>query len=267
MVRVGDVWDRTADVLAARAGVLAPVALIGFFLPAAAQATVKAFGGGSTAAAALAVPVWLLALIAAAWGQLTVAGLAGEPQPLRKQAVALAWRRLPRALLVILLLIAVAIAALLPIVIILAATGFDFQAAASGHAKLTPGAAALAFLWALIVAVAALWLGARLALVVPVVLHEGRGIGALRRSWALTRGLTMPLIGLALLLGLVWAVAGTAARFLLFFPVRLLAGEDATAVATFAGALGVAAVGAVVSTVLAAFAARAYIAVVGPRAA
>ena len=259
-VSIGNVWDSTTDVLAGRAGLLAPIAAAAFLLPGAAQAAVSSYGGTSTAGAAIGVVVAILALVAGLWGQLTIIGVASDPDATRSAAGEAARRRLPAALLVSLVIGAIFVAAVLPIVAALWAGGFDLKAAsASGEQpSIAPAAALFSFVYALLLIVAAFWFGARLMVLSPVVLHERRAIGAIGRSLQLTRGLTLKLIGTALLLLLVYFVAALAVRYVVFIPLRLLLGANQIATATWLGAIASAAVGAVFSTVVAVFTARLY---------
>lgn len=268
-VRIGTVWDDTTAVLADRAGLLAPVAALAFFLPALVRGAIKAYAGVSTGAAALGLAAALLALVLLVWGQLTVVAVASDPATTRGEASRQAQRRVPAALLVTLIVIAVAIVAMLPVIGVLAASGFDFQAFAARAGSTTPppipaGASLFIGLYALALLAASLWLAARLFLLNPVILHERRGIGAIGRSMRLTRGLTWKLIGVALLLGLVWLVATWAARAVVFIVLRLLLGPENIATATFGGFIAAAATGAAFNTVVSVFAARLYAAVSVP---
>jgi hypothetical protein len=217
MVRIGDVWDSTTAALAGRAGLLLPIALIAFLLPAVVQAAMTAYFPKSTAVTAVGALVSILALVATLWGQLATVAVASDPQTTRPQASAAAIARLPSALLVTLVLVAVAIVAVLPIFAALWSTGFDFRAASgqagsAGGPRMPVGAALFTFFYGLILFVGGLWLTARLALLNPVILNERRGIGAIGRSMQLTRGLTWRLIGVILLFLIALLVAGFAAQ-------------------------------------------------------
>ena len=269
-IRIGNIWDSTTDVLSGRAGMLMPVAAVAFLLPAALQAAIQAYGGTSPAAAGLGAVVSIVALVATLWGQLTVIGIASDPDVTREQAAGAARRRLGAALLVTLVVAAIFILAVLPIVGALLATGYDFRAAAAGAGStgatpMAPAAALFCALYGLVLMVAGLWIGARLFVLSPVILHERRGIGAIARSVALTRGLTLKLIGVALLLVVVYAVAALAAKFIVFLVFRLLLGVAHLATATWLGDVAAAAVSAVFSTAVAVFAARLYAALTQPQ--
>ena len=269
-VKIGNVWDSTTDVLAGRAALLMPVAALAFFLPAAVQAAIDAYGGKSPGVAALGAAVAIAVIVATLWGQMTVIGVASDPHVTRAAAAQAARRRLGRALLAGLVILAIFVVALLPIVAALAVGGFDFRAAfaqngSSGAPPVSSGTALFVTLYGLAALIGGLWLGARLFLWTPVVLHEGRGIGAIGRSVALTRGLTLKLIAAALLLLIVYAVAALAANWIVFIVFRLVLGPAQIATATWLGGLASAAVGAAFSVVVAVFTARLYVALV-PRA-
>lgn len=263
MTRIDTVWDSTTDVLAGRGATLAGIALLAFFLPTAVQAAIEAYGGKSTGIAVLGAVVTLVALIASAWGQLAVIGIASDPATTRAQASARATARMPAAALLLLVMIAVALVATLPVIGVLAANGFDFQAAVqrgggAGATKLSPGVGLFLFFYSLLILAAALWLYARLFPLMPVVLHERRGIGAFGRAFHLTRGMTWRLIGVALLFGVVFIVASWAAGAVVGIVARLLLGASNLATAGFLSALAAGLVAAAFSTVVPVFGARLY---------
>lgn len=262
-VSIGDVWDSTTDVLAGRGAMLAPVAALAFFLPNALQAAMGSFGGTSPGVAVGSAVVAVAALVAALWGQLTVIAVASDPDVTRAAAGRIARGRLGAALLVTLLLIAIFVAAALPIGAVFAATGYDIAAATAraGSAEpvaMAPAAALFCLVYGMLLIGGGLWLGARLAVWSAVVLHERHGVGAIRRSIALTRGLTLKLIGVALLALVVYGVAAVAARYVVFIPLRLLLGPALLPTAAWFGATAAAVVGAAFSTVVAVFTARLY---------
>ncbi|HEU0044122.1 hypothetical protein [Sphingomonas sp.] len=263
MVRIDSVWDGTTEVLGRRGGLLASIAFLAFFLPSAGQAAVAAYGGTSTGVALLSAVVTLVALVASVWGSLTVIGLANDPAASRAAAGRQATARLPAALLLMLVAIAVAVVAALPTVGVLAANGYDFQAAVqraggAGAPKLAPGVALFLFVYGLLLLLVALWLYARLLPLLPVALHERRRIGAFGRALRLTRGMTWRLIGVVLLFGVVFMVASWAAQAVVGTAARLLLGAEHITTATFIGALAAALVAAAFATVVAVFGARLY---------
>lgn len=270
MIRIGDVWDSATAVLAGRAGLLTPIALLAFLLPAVAQAALTAYAIKSTGVAAVGAVLSIVALVATLWGQLATVAVASDPRTTRAQATAAATARLLSALLVTLVLVAVAIVAVLPIAVALWSTGFDFRAASgqaggAGGPPMPVGAAMFSFFYGLVLTGVGLWLTARLALLNPVILNERRGIGAIGRSMQLTRGLTWRLIGVILLFLIALLVASFAAQSVVFIIIRLLLGSARIATATFIGAIAAAAVTAAFTTVASVFAARLFAAVTAAR--
>lgn len=270
MVRVGTVWDSTTQVLAGRAGVLAPIAALAFWLPAVAQAAIRSYASPTPGILVLNSLVTLAALVATLWGQLAMVAVASDPATTRAEAMTAATRRLPPALGVTLLLAAALIVAAVPVIIVLRMTGFDWQAAtaqagSAGAPPMAAGAALFTFLYALLFAVFGLWLAARIFLMNVVVLNERRGIGAIGRSVQLTRGLTFRLIGILLLLIVLLVIGSFAAQSVVFVVVRLLLGAEHIPTARLVGAAAGAAVGAAFSTVASVFAARLYAAVREPK--
>ena len=266
MVRIGNVWDSTTDVLVGRAGLLLPIAALAFFLPSAVQGAMGAYAGTSVGVAALGSLIGLAVLAAALWGQLAIVAVASDPGTTGGDAAATANRRLPAMLLVTLILIAATIAAVLPILAVLTAGGFDWAAfsarAGSSAAPAVPaGAALFCFLYGLLLSIIGLWVGARLFVLAPVVLNQRRGVGAIARSFRLTRGLALKLVGVAILFVIVLLVAALAAQSVLFVTVRLLLGPAHLPTATFLGDLAAGAVSAAFSTIAAVFAARLYAAI------
>ena len=63
MVRIGNVWDSTTDVLVGRAGLLLPIAALAFFLPSAVQGAMGAYAGTSVGVAALGSLIGLAVLV------------------------------------------------------------------------------------------------------------------------------------------------------------------------------------------------------------
>jgi hypothetical protein len=275
MVRIGDVWDSTMDAARGRAGVIAPVALIGFFVPGVLQNAVAAYGdpnAGSTAV--LMIAVALIVLAGALWGQLTVIGIASDPATTRPQASDDARRRLLPALGVGLLMGLIAFVALLPFFIAMLMSGIDWTALSQPGAEMSVampegagGPILFAFFYLFIFVGLALWFGARVLLAYAVVLHERRGAGAIRRSLELTRGLTWKLLGVLLIYGIVLLVAMAAVQSVMFLLVRLPLGQAGASTATFLGAVAGQLVASVLVAVFCVFCARLYVALAGAPAA
>lgn len=268
MVKIGSVWDSTTDVLAGRAALLVPLAALAFFLPAVLQNALKLYGGTSPGVAVAGLFVGIVMLLISLWGQLATLAIASDPNTTLRTAGQRATQRLPADLLVLLVLGGLALLLFVPIVIALGATGYDFAALSAWNGvgslpPLSPGASAFVALYTLILIVGGLWLSARLFLVNAVVLHERRGIGAIGRSFQLTRGLTFKLIGVAVLFVVVFLVATLAAQSVVGLVARLLLGPANITTAKFLAAIAGAAMMAAFTIVVQVFAARLYAAVCG----
>lgn len=263
MVKIGTVWDSTTDVVRGRLGMLAPVALLTLFLPSAAQAAVAAYmpaQSGSPGRALLVSVVSLVLTLISLWGALTITGMASRPDATRATAQAQATARLPAMLGVALVLGAVAVLLFVPIGVVFAANGVDLsQLGQPGYTPpLSGGAGLFAGLWGLAMLAVLLWALARLLPITPVVLHERLGLGAIRRSFAVTRGMTWKLIGVLLLFAIVVYVAAGAAQLVLGALLGLLLGPDDAATAQFLAAVAGALVTTGFSVLAYVFAARFY---------
>jgi hypothetical protein len=106
-----------------------------------------------------------------------------------------------------------------------------------------------------------IWLIARLSTVSSVVVAERRGLGAFGRSWALTRGYALRIVGAGLLLVIVGNVAVLAAQTVFGSIFRIVLGNEGVMnAATVLTALFVAIVSAAFTTVLTTFFAKLYVA-------
>ena len=263
MLTMSAVWDRTAEFLRDHRRDVVAVAGLAIFAPAALSGIVAPLrpGAGAGLTAALGL-LGLATSLVSVWGQAAVCALALDPAQSLRRALAGAGRRLA---LIVGLGLAVGIGLgllLLPVIGILAAGGADFTAMAAGTAPdIGPGTAGGIALYGLVLLPVLLWLAARLSLVTPVVLAERLGFASFRRSFALTRGLAMRIIGVVLLYAVVTIVAMLAARFVFGTVLALIAGgEGRVSVASVLTAVVTAAVSAGFSVLAAAFTAKLYLA-------
>ena len=240
-VKMGDVWDRTGAILSGRGSTLAMVAALTIFLPAVVRDAYVAYADKGTPAFALIGGVLTIAvLLIALWGQLVILALASDPAVDRAGAQAQAGRRIGPAIGVSVLLMLALIVLSLPIVVAMAGAGVDWTAMANGGtmaaADIGPGRSLFIVGYGLLLAVAILFIGARLTLVTPVILHERRGAGAIGHSWALTRGHSWRIVGVLLLFLIVLLVAVSAAQAVTGIVFGLILGAEAvTTVALLAG--------------------------------
>ena len=261
MTTMGSVWDRTVAVLEGRGGMLAGIAASAIFLPAVVRAAAQAYIGRTSPPGLILLGglVTIVALVVAVWGHLAVLAAASDPAVHRGDAVRMASRRLLPALGLVLVVMVVLGLLLAPLFVVMAQSGIDMSAMATGASPTIPPQLALfVLLYTAVFLVVALVIGARLVLLYPVVLLEHAGLGAFSRSAGLTRGLTWRLLGVLLLYGIVILVAAGAAKLVAGTVAGLLLGPSATAafVAAVAGDL----VATALSVVAIVFTAQLYLA-------
>ena len=262
MVRMGDVWDRTTDVLSGRGRTLAGIAALAIFLPGVVRTGYSLYVGKATPSTALlggliAIIVSLLAV----WGQLTLIALSTDPATTETQAGAIGRARLLPTIGVALLIGIGFGVFLLPILIALVGAGWSPEAMQAGQMPtLTPGQGGFIGLYTLACAIAFLWVAARLALWTPVMVNERLGISAIRRSFALTRGITWRIIGVFVLYLIVLGISFSAVSAVTGVVFGLILGTGAKATVGFLAAVAGGAVAAIFSTVAAVFTAQLYVA-------
>lgn len=264
MVRMGNVWDRAAEVLNGRGGMLAGIVVLTLFLPNAIGAAIKAYAGGATTALLVGALVALAATVIAIWGQLAIIAASTDPAIDRAGAIAQANARLPAALGVGLVLAIVLLLLFLPAGGLLVRGGVDWGAMAAGvpSTPSAPGAVALAGLYTVVLGIVLLFVGARLLPLYAVVLHERLGLGAVARCWRLTRRHTWRLVGVILLFLVVLLVATWAAQAVTGLVFRLVLGGEAQATVALLAALAAQAVSAGFSLIAIVFSAQLYVALV-----
>jgi hypothetical protein len=265
MVKMGTVWDRTVEVLNGRTSMIAPIAVLGILLPSVIRDGFVALSTPGTATFALIGGLLtIVALVAMIWAQLAIVAIATDPATDAASARRQASSRLLPAIGVTLLLSIVAVVLALPPIAALAYAGFDFTAAASGRPVATPGvgnAAMFSAFYFLAYLLLALWLCARLVLLNPVILNERLGIGALRRSVRLAKGLTWRIIGVMILFAIVLLVAAGAAQSVTGIIFRLALGADGITTATFLAGIAGTIVTTAFTALAAVFTAQLYVAV------
>lgn len=225
MISMGSIWDRTAEFLSDQLGTIVPIALLAIFVPAVISGNFAELqrGAASGLATGLALGSFLLAIVSF-WGQLAITALALDPGHGRA-ATGVATRRLPAALLVTLVLAVAALASLIPMGVILAASGVDLASVAPGSMPQVPPAGATGVIvYVLILLPVMLWLVARLAVTLPAIVGEGRALGAVARSWRLTRGVALKIAGVIILYAVVAIVANLAATTAFGAVMYLVAG-------------------------------------------
>lgn len=266
MVKMGTVWDRTIEVLNGRTGMIAPIALFGMLLPSVIRDAYAAFATPGTMSFALIGSVLAIAtLVAMLWAQLAIVAIATDPATDVTEARRQAGARVLPTLGVTVLITLLAALLVVPPMVVLIQSGFDIAAAANGRsAQLTaPGAGVAGFvaLYSLAYLLVAIWIGARLVLLNPVILNERLGIGAIRRSVQLTKGLTWRIIGVLILFAIVMLVSTWAAQSVTGIAFRLALGADGIATATFLSGVAATVVTTAFTALAAVFTAQLYVAI------
>lgn len=270
MVSMGNVWDRTAEFLSDNLGTILPVALLAIFVPSVVSSNLSELQQGAPPALSvgLGAASLVLALITF-WGQLAITALAIDPAQGR-DATRVATRRYLPALLVMVILLVALFLTVIPLAIILAVGGMDFTGVQPGSMPEVPESVGMwVAIYLLILLPVTLWLFARLAVVLPVIVGEQLMIGAIPRSWRLTRGLALKIVGVLILYIIVSLVATLAATTAFGAIMTLIAGrgDDGLSLATVLTTI----VGGVVSTgftvLAAAFVAKLFVAMADRHAA
>ncbi len=261
MVRIGDVWDRTLDVLRGRAGILAGIALLTFVLPGIVNGAFRSVVTPGSGLAMLGPVIVIGTILLLIYGFLAVTAVASDPAVDRASAFAIAGQRLLPALGVLAIVLLISLALFVPAIALMVAAGVRMNAA--GGVEVPAGAtgtlagSGLAMLVAL---VAGLWLSARLVPLFGVIVNERRGLGALRRTLQLTRGSTLKLIGVMILYAIVVVVLMMAATSVVGVVARLLLGAEANAAVAMVLATVSALISAATSVLQSVFYARFWVA-------
>lgn len=243
MAKLGTVWERAAEFAGERIGALSPIALGAIALPTVLNAGLQlvVLGAGPGLRLTMLALALLLSIVSM-WGSLVVTAWAIDPGS-RAAAAALARRRLPAVLLVSIVVGAVAALIFLPIPLFLGLRGYDLaqmfsgataQATIDTRPTIDPQTGGLIglYLLALIPLMATLFV--RLILLGPVVLREGLLLGAVRRSWVLTRRHGWRVFGTLLLFFVIAGIAQLAAQTVFGSVFTLLFGAGPAGTLTLA---------------------------------
>lgn len=264
MTRMSAVWDRTVEVLNGRGGILAAIALLTIAIPSIVQSVV---GGGMQAAPSLAGGiVGLVAFGLTLWGTLAMTAVASDPAVGRAHGLRIGARALPRTLLVMLVLGLALLLLWVPAIALLMGSGYDLAAAQRGDqvAAMANVRAGPVVLYSILATAAMIWLFARLVVIYPVLVNEGLAFRAIRRSFALTRGLTARIVGVVILFLVVLVVAVLATQGVFGTALRLLLGAEQQKLALVMTAAVLAVVTTGFSVLQIVFAAQLYVATRAP---
>jgi len=224
MVEMGNVWDRTAEFVSDNLASILPIALLTILLPAMISTNVwAAMAGGSVSARIVMVLVMLALALVSSWGQLVLVAMALEHGSDR-DARALATRRLPVAILVAVIATLATALLFVPSWAMLRSAGVPLENGMPGAQRLLAGLNWPLACYVALVMLLLLWLVARFAVLTPVIVNEQGWIGTFARSFRLTRGVTLKVIGVLLLYWIVSSVAQLAARLVFGSIFRLVAG-------------------------------------------
>lgn len=254
MVKMGTVWDRTAEFLTDNLPAILPIALFAYFVPFSVMGSLSPILGDMNG---LSAALWIVtfALVGVVnWGGLVLIAMALERAgDLRAEAT----RRLVPALLLSTLMFGVILLLATPPVLVIAMSG-----GMTGASIDMP----LAVAWALalycpLAIAAGAWIIARLLLVNPVLVAEGRWLGAVARSWVLTRGAGLRIVGVTILYSVV-AIVGILATKTVFGTVfQLIAGAgEGLSLSTVLTSVMVAAAQTALSVIVPVFCAKLYLA-------
>ncbi|MBB5710124.1 hypothetical protein [Sphingomonas xinjiangensis] len=261
---MGTVWDRTAEFVGDNVAAILPVALMAFFVPASVEGSLAAIPPreGTMLPMLLALLQLVFALLSF-WGTLAITAM-GLDLVSDRSAGRVALSRLPVTLLVTLLLVVAILVLASPVPVVLAVSGYDLVAMSRGGSfDVGPGIAAFAALYLLLLTGAVLWCSARLAILTPTIVRERRGMTSIARSWQLTRGHALRILGVLILYAVVSWVAQLAAKTVFGSIFELVAGGGEGEGLTLADILTSIVVAAVQSGFLvlfAAFTAKLYLA-------
>lgn len=270
MVKMGTVWDRTVEVLNGRTGMIAPIALLGMVVPSVIRDGYVAFSTPGTISFALVGSVLAIGtLVAMLWSQLAIVAIATDPATdaasARRQAGS---RVLPAFGITVLITLVAVLLVIPPVIVLMSSSGtipyVGFSAAGSAMLRTAPSqgrAAQFAILYFSVFTLIAIWIGARLALLNAVILNERRRVGAIRRSFQLTKGLTWRIIGVLILFAIVMLVSTWAAQSVTGIIFRLALGAKGIATATFLSGVVATIVTTVFTALAAVFTAQLYVAV------
>lgn len=265
MVKMGAVWDGTVDVLTGRGAMIVRIALVTLFLPGLVQDAVPlVLGTGGPARIASAL-LGIVVLVSTLLGTLALTAAASDPLTDEPAAYRIGAAALPATIGTVLLIGIVFAILLIPGLLLLVQSGFDYRAAAAGLPQSNVSLQALGgfAIYLMIFGLIAIWAGARLLLLYAVIVNERRGVGAIRRSFELTRGLTLRIIGVVILYAIVILVAVVATQSVVGLIVRLALGPDSPTLVAFLTSIAVALVTTAASVLQPVFAARLFAAVRG----
>lgn len=261
---IGQAWSEATAVLRRDGGIIATVALALLVLPGALLGVMSPPGSEMSQSGFAGILVLIATLIAFA-GQIAIARIALGPPLTVGQAIALGFQRFAS-------FFAAWILWLLPFILIVAlvlsVAGIDVEALSadsSGAPPAVPGWVSLTIALLMIVLIV---VAARMLLLTPVAAGERLGpVGLLKRSWQLSRGHSLKLFGLLVLLGIMFVVLVLGLGSAIGTVVVLVAGKsEAWSISALLLALVEGILSALISVFSAVLLARAYAQLTGSEA-
>jgi hypothetical protein len=254
MVKMGTVWDRAAEFLTDNLPAILPIALFAFFVPLSIMGSLGPVMNAQTEG--LVYILWAIVFALAAlvnWGSLVLVAMAlereGEPGKV-------AANRLVPAILVWLAVGALMVLLSLPVVLTLMSGPRE-----AGTLSIPVVVAWPLMIYLVAAIIAAVWLLARLILVYPVIVAERRWFGAIWRSWVLTRGIALRIVGVILLYFLVSIVGMLATQTVFGSVFTLIAGPGGgLSLSSVLTSVMIAVVGTGFSVIVPVFTAKLYLA-------
>lgn len=265
MISMSNVWDRATEFVGDNLAALSRIAII-ILIFAATQDLLTEASDGAPQATKLAIQcVVLVVAMLSLFARLAVLAMAIDDRRSVGEALALAAERLLAVIGALIVMGIVFFVLILPLGVLPLIGGLDpsaLQHMTADTFRALPGwVLATIFIYSLVLVVVALWLAARLSLVLAIVVQERVSVAALVRSWQRTRGLALRILGVLVLLAIVAAVAGLAAKAVFSTVLRLIIGDTGPlSVSGVITAIAVALVATIFSVVGDAFTGKLYLA-------
>ena len=248
-------------VIRGRMAILSGIALMLFVAPSVVQAVVDAVAGQSMAGKLAGGIVGLIAFFAALIGSLAVTSVATDPGVDRSAALAIAGQRIGPMLGVGIVLGLVFLVSMVPGIVLIGVSGIPFdQTQQFSRENVDLGKLAFSVLYFILLGAVWFWAFARLLPLAGVIVNERRGLGAIGRAFALTRGSAMKLVGVLILYSIVMLVVLMATFAVFGLVARLGAGDSSPGTVIFVASIAVSLVTAAFSVIQAVFAGQFYVA-------
>lgn len=216
MVKMGAVWDRTTKFIRAHSGAVTTIAALTIFLPTVVGTVLQAAlaGDDPTSMSAAGGVVSLITSIVSMLGQIALVALAIDAGLGVNGAFSVAGRRLLPVIGVSILVGLIFMLLMLPFFFIFFGSGVDFAALQAGDPSAMPemsgGTGLFLGLYTLVLIPVFFWVAARFSVIMPVIVWERLGVGAIGRAFRLTKGYALKIVGVFILFLIVFMVAGLA---------------------------------------------------------